>query len=96
MDLLSRANWRSPLQHMDLHAGLVVLGSRKISDLRDGMVVLRSMSLVKTLPRVSMPSDSGVTSSRRTSFTSALENTALMPAPMATTSSGFTPDAELC
>ncbi len=38
--------------------------------LRVGMVVLRSMSLVNTLPMVSMPSDSGETSSSSTSFTS--------------------------
>eukprot|EP00959_Pyramimonas_sp_CCMP1952_P178358 3728319-Pyramimonas_sp.AAC.2 len=35
-----------------------------------GMVVLRLMRRVKTPPRVSMPSDSGVTSSSRMSFTS--------------------------
>ena len=35
-----------------------------------GMVVFLLMSLVKTPPRVSMPSDSGVTSRRSTSVTS--------------------------
>ena len=55
------------------------------------MVVLRSMSLVITPPLVSMPSDSGVTSSSRTSLTSPLSTPAWMAAPMATTSSGFTP-----
>ena len=35
-----------------------------------GMVVLRPISLVKTPPSVSMPSDSGVTSNSRTSVTS--------------------------
>ena len=59
--------------------------------LRVGMVVLRSMSLVKTPPRVSMPRDSGVTSSSSTSFTSPLSTPAWMAAPMATTSSGLTP-----
>ena len=42
----------------------------KISDLRVGIVVLRSISFVNTPPFVSMPSESGVTSSRRTSLTS--------------------------
>ena len=37
-----------------------------------GMVVFFSISLVNTPPRVSMPSESGVTSSSRTSFTSPL------------------------
>ena len=55
------------------------------------MVVLRSMSFVKTPPFVSMPSDSGVTSSRRTSFTSPRMTPAWMAAPTATTSSGLTP-----
>ena len=42
-----------------------------------GIVVLRSISLVNTPPRVSMPSDSGVTSSSSTSLTSPLQNAAL-------------------
>ena len=63
----------------------------KIWLLRVGMVVLRSMILVKTPPRVSMPRDRGVTSSRRTSFTSPLSTPAWMAAPTATTSSGLTP-----
>mmetsp|Transcript_4003 Transcript_4003/g.12806 ORF Transcript_4003/g.12806 Transcript_4003/m.12806 type:complete len:446 (+) Transcript_4003:240-1577(+) len=56
-----------------------------------GMVVLRGMSRVKTPPSVSMPSDSGVTSSSRMSFTSPLSTPPWMAAPMATTSSGLTP-----
>ena len=44
-----------------------------------------------TPPLVSMPSDSGVTSRSRTSLTSPLRTPAWMAAPMATTSSGFTP-----
>ena len=56
-----------------------------------GMVVLRSISRVNTPPSVSMPSDSGVTSSSSTSFTSPLSTPAWMAAPMATTSSGLTP-----
>ena len=42
-----------------------------------GMVVLRSMTLVMTPPRVSTPSDKGVTSKRRTSFTSPFKTPAL-------------------
>ena len=55
------------------------------------MVVLRSMSLVITPPRVSTPSESGVTSSSRMSLTSPLSTPAWMAAPTATTSSGLTP-----
>ena len=57
---------------------------------RVGMVVLRSMSLVMTPPLVSMPSDSGVTSSSSTSLTSPFSTPAWTAAPMATTSSGLT------
>ena len=42
-----------------------------------GMVVLRSMSLVNTPPRVSMPRDSGVTSSRSNALDVAAEHAAL-------------------
>ena len=48
-----------------------------VSDLRVGMVVFRSISFVITPPFVSMPSDSGVTSSSSTSLTSPLEHAAL-------------------
>ena len=56
-----------------------------------GMVVLRLIILVATPPRVSIPSDSGVTSSSRTSLTSPPRTPAWMAAPTATTSSGLTP-----
>ena len=62
-----------------------------VSDLRVGIVVLRSISFVITPPLVSMPSDSGVTSSRSTSLTSPLSTPPWIAAPMATTSSGLTP-----
>ena len=61
-----------------------------VSLLRVGMVVLRSISLVNTPPSVSMPSDSGVTSSSSTSFTSPPSTPPCTAAPTATTSSGFT------
>ena len=63
----------------------------KVSDRLVGMAVLRSMSLVITPPLVSMPSDSGVTSISSTSLRSPLSTPAWIAAPMATTSSGFTP-----
>ena len=55
------------------------------------MVVLRSMSLVEIPPIVSIPSESGVTSSRRTSLTSPCKTPPWIAAPTATTSSGLTP-----
>ncbi|KHO53479.1 MAG: hypothetical protein QT04_C0004G0012 [archaeon GW2011_AR11] len=56
-----------------------------------GMVVLRSMSFVKTPPRVSMPRLNGVTSSSRMSLTSPASTPACMAAPWATHSIGSTP-----
>ena len=56
-----------------------------------GIVVLRSIRRVNTPPSVSMPSDSGVTSSSSTSLTSPCSTPAWIAAPMATTSSGLTP-----
>ena len=56
----------------------------KTSDLRVGIVVLRSMSFVITPPLVSMPRVSGVTSSRRTSLTSPASTPAWIAAPTAT------------
>ena len=53
------------LQDVDLNRGLVVRGGGEDLALLGRIVVLRSMSFVNTPPRVSMPRDSGVTSSRR-------------------------------
>ncbi len=53
--------------------------------------MLRSIILVMMPPSVSIPSDSGVTSSSSTSLTSPWRTPAWIAAPMATTSSGFTP-----
>ena len=55
------------------------------------MVVLRSISRVNTPPSVSIPSDSGVTSSSTTSLTSPCSTPPWIAAPSATTSSGLTP-----
>ena len=51
--------------------------SRRSRFLRVGIVVLRSISVVITPPRVSMPSDSGVTSSSSMSLTSPAQHAAL-------------------
>ena len=55
-----------------------------------GIVVFFSISALETPPRVSMPRDRGVTSSRSTSFTSPDKTAAWIDAPTATASSGFT------
>ena len=53
--------------------------------------MLRSIKRVNTPPSVSIPNDKGVTSKSRTSFTSPVSTPACIAAPLATTSSGFTP-----
>src|SRR5665213_748804 len=55
-----------------------------------GIDVLRSIRRVNTPPKVSMPSESGVTSNSSTSFTSPFSTPAWMAAPSATTSTGLT------
>ena len=60
------------------------------SDFLVGIVVFRGMSTVVTPPSVSMPSESGVTSSSSTSFTSPPSTPPWIAAPIATTSSGLT------
>jgi hypothetical protein len=64
--------------------------------LRVGIVVLRWISGVMMPPIVSMPSDSGVTSSSSRSFTSPASTPAWIAAPTATTSSGSRPCAVPC
>ena len=54
------------------------------------MVVFRSINGVMTLPKVSSPRVSGVTSKRTTSLTSPVRIPPWMAAPTATTSSGLT------
>ena len=54
------------------------------------MVVFLAISLVKTPPRVSMPSESGVTSRSNTSLTSPRRTPPWIAAPIATHSSGLT------
>src|SRR3972149_5098467 len=88
---LSRAMGRSPCSTWTSTDSWLSAAVVKVSVFFVGMVVLRSMSLVITAPRVSMPSDSGVTSSSTTSLTSPVSTAAWMAAPTPTTSSGFTP-----
>ena len=90
-DLLYAAISRSPCSTWISTDGWLSSAVEKTSPLRVGIVVLRSMSLVITPPLVSMPSVSGVTSSRSTSLTSPARTPAWMAAPTATTSSGLTP-----
>mmetsp|Transcript_15175 Transcript_15175/g.32695 ORF Transcript_15175/g.32695 Transcript_15175/m.32695 type:complete len:317 (+) Transcript_15175:567-1517(+) len=89
-DLLSLTNSRSPwstLISTELWPSAAV---ENTSDLDVGRVVLRGMSLVITPPRVSRPSERGVTSSSTMSDTSPASTPAWTAAPRATTSSGFT------
>src|SRR3989440_4571725 len=67
---LSTAIWRSPWSTWISTVVCVSSAVEKISDFLVGIVVFRGMSTVVTPPSVSMPSDSGVTSSSSTSFTS--------------------------
>ena len=68
--LLSAAIGRSPWKTRIVTADWLSSAVEKVCERLVGMVVLRSISGVKTPPRVSMPRVRGVTSRRRTSFTS--------------------------
>jgi hypothetical protein len=57
------------LQDVDVNGRLAVFGRAKRFRLAVGMVVLRGMSVVITLPSVSSPRLNGVTSSSSTSLT---------------------------
>ena len=89
--LLSAAISRSPWNTRIVTAFWLSSAVEKIWLFLVGMVVLRSISRVNTPPSVSMPSDSGVTSSSTTSLTSPCSTPAWIAAPIATTSSGLTP-----
>ena len=84
---ISRSPWRT------LTSTLVWLSAavEKIWLFLVGMVVLRSMILVHTPPRVSMPRLSGVTSSSSRPLTSPCSTPPWMAAPTATHSSGLMP-----
>ena len=88
---MSAAISRSPWKTRIVTAFWLSSAVEKIWLFLVGIVVLRSISRVKTPPSVSMPSDSGVTSSSTTSLTSPCSTPAWIAAPSATTSSGLTP-----
>ena len=90
-DILSPAIGRSPCKTWMSTAVWLSAAVEYTSVLRTGMVVLRSIITVMTLPIVSTPKESGVTSRSRISFTSPLKTPAWIAAPIATTSSGLTP-----
>ena len=89
--LLSAAISRSPWKTRMVTADWVSSAVEKTWLFLVGIVVLRSIRRVNTPPSVSMPSDSGVTSSSSTSLTSPCSTPAWIAAPIATTSSGLTP-----
>ena len=88
-DLFSRATSRSPwrtwISTTDWLSATVV----KTFVFFVGIVELRSISFSKTPPCVSMPRESGVTSSSTTSLISPLSTPPWIAAPIATTSSGL-------
>ena len=86
-DHIGRSPWATLISTLGWLSSAVV----KISERLVGMVVLRSIRVVKTPPLVSMPRLSGVTSRSRTSLTSPFSTPACSAAPTATTSSGLTP-----
>jgi hypothetical protein len=90
-NLLSENIGRSPWQMRMSTAGWLSEAVEKTCDFLAGMVVLRSIIGVAREPSVSIESVSGVTSSSSTSLTSPRSTPPWMEAPMATTSSGFTP-----
>ena len=89
--LLSADMSRSPWRTWTDTSGWLSTAVEKTCPFFTGTVVFLGMMRVKTPPAVSTPSDRGVTSSRRTSFTSPLRTPPWMAAPTATTSSGLTP-----
>mmetsp|Transcript_7850 Transcript_7850/g.21819 ORF Transcript_7850/g.21819 Transcript_7850/m.21819 type:complete len:367 (-) Transcript_7850:808-1908(-) len=88
--LLSFANCRSPCRTTISTEGWESVAVEKTSVFFVGMVVFRLMSTVETPPRVSTPSERGVTSSSTMSLTSPARTPACTAAPTATTSSGLT------
>ncbi|MCG3203322.1 MAG: hypothetical protein NFCOHLIN_03274 [Gammaproteobacteria bacterium] len=89
-DLFVAARSRSPCRTCTVTAVWPSSAVEKTCWALVGMVVFFSMSLVMTPPSVSMPSDSGVTSSSSTSLTSPPSTPPWIAAPTATASSGLT------
>ncbi len=89
-DLLPEARSRSPCSTWIVTAFWLSSAVENTCCALVGMVVFLLISLVITPPSVSMPRDSGVTSSSSTSLTSPFSTPAWIAAPMATASSGLT------
>ena len=89
--LLSFAIDRSPCNTCISTDGWLSAAVEKIWDFFVGIVVFASINLVITPPIVSIPKDKGVTANRSTSLTSPVRTPPWIAAPIATTSSGFTP-----
>ena len=84
------------LEHVHFDARLVVRrGRERLALTRRNRRVARNR-VVMTPPSVSIPSESGVTSSSSRSLTSPASTPAWIAAPTATTSSGFTPLWDPC
>ena len=88
--LLPPARSRSPCSTWIVTAGWLSSAVENVCVALVGIVVFFWMSLVITPPSVSMPSDSGVTSSSSTSLRSPASTDAWIAAPTATASSGLT------
>ena len=88
--LLPEAISRSPWKTLMVTAGWLSSAVEKVWANRVGMVVFLVIILVMTPPRVSMPRDSGVTSSSSTSERSPASTWPCTAAPTATASSGLT------
>ena len=89
--LLSPAISLSPWKTLIVTAAWLSSAVENIWLFFEGIVVFLSINFVKTPPNVSIPNVSGVTSSNNTSLTSPWSTPACIAAPVATTSSGFTP-----
>ena len=91
MVLLSLAIGLSPCKTCISTEGWLSAAVENTWDFLVGIVVFESINLVITLPIVSIPRDKGVTSKSNTSLTSPVKTPPWIAAPIATTSSGFTP-----
>ena len=89
-DLLAAAISRSPWNTLMVTAGWLSSAVEKVCANLVGIVVFLVIILVITPPKVSMPSDKGVTSSSKTSLRSPESTWPWMAAPTATASSGLT------
>ena len=89
--LLSFAIGLSPCNTCNSTDGWLSAAVENTCDFCVGIVVFASIKRVITPPIVSIPNESGVTSNKRTSFTSPVNTPPWIAAPKETTSSGLTP-----